>query len=620
MNNISKAQPVRKSDAAVVFWALQKAWEICPGKLIFWVLVNLVSAIFTPVYLLLSSHLIDTVTQVAGTGGAVWPFVLPVALMALFLFLRSSYRLLANVTKQIFIKDMQLEVSRSIMAQCARIPVAAFDDTEFIKMLYLCANSENTANTAVLAQGSVTVLGQVVSMGALLAMAARISWVFFAGTLALAIVSLMVCVHIARERYRIEKDTIVDTRWKNYYFSIPCTQENGREIRTLGLEGRFVKKWRSVADPLRGQLLGAEYAKNNGNKLIDLLSALLAAGMLAGGLFFLNGGMITMGTMYLIWQLNTEIQSGVRSFVDEFQEPYASIPKVRDTQEFLDLEFGPTRALGGPSIPAPAALPQTKQGEALFCLKNVSFGYKPEKEILHQLSLSIQKGEIVALCGLNGSGKSTLINLLTGMYKPQSGSCSLCGVPYAALSAKTLAGYAGVAFQDFCVYGFSLKEEVGMGEVEELPQEKKVLRAIHRGGAEKLAARVGMDSFMGTAFDVSGYRLSGGEYQRIGVSRAFMGDKPILILDEPAAMLDPIAEYRQFQEIKQQIAGQTAILISHRIGFARLADRILVMDQGRIVEDGSHGQLMAQNGLYRKMFDTQSQWYDDVSGEAERHV
>ena len=131
---------------------------------------------------------------------------------------------------------------------------------------------------------------------------------------------------------------------------------------------------------------------------------------------------------------------------------------------------------------------------------------------------------------------------------------------------------------------------------------------------------MGMDSFMGTAFDVSGYRLSGGEYQRIGVSRAFMGDKPILILDEPAAMLDPIAEYRQFQEIKQQIAGQTAILISHRIGFARLADRILVMDQGRIVEDGSHGQLMAQNGLYRKMFDTQSQWYDDVSGEAEHHV
>ena len=126
-----------------------------------------------------------------------------------------------------------------------------------------------------------------------------------------------------------------------------------------------------------------------------------------------------------------------------------------------------------------------------------------------------------------------------------------------------------------------------------------------------------VDSYVETDFDVSGYRLSGGEKQRIGISRAFMGDKQVLVLHEPAAMLDPIAEYRQFQEIRGQITGQTAILISHRIGFARLADRILVMEAGRLVEDGTHEELMGRNGVYRQMFEAQKEWYDDVEGEVQ---
>ena len=130
-------------------------------------------------------------------------------------------------------------------------------------------------------------------------------------------------------------------------------------------------------------------------------------------------------------------------------------------------------------------------------------------------------------------------------------------------------------------------------------------------------AREGLDRCMGTLYDVNGLRLSGGEYQRLGVCRAFMGDKAVLVLDEPASMLDPLAEYRQFQQVKDAIKGQTAILISHRIGFARLADRILVMDGGQIVEDGTHDQLMALNGVYRRMFETQANWYDDLTEEME---
>ena len=189
------------------------------------------------------------------------------------------------------------------------------------------------------------------------------------------------------------------------------------------------------------------------------------------------------------------------------------------------------------------------------------------------------------------------------------------GREFSGVTRKEMASRMGVDFQYFMVFGFPLREEIALGEIELLPDEEKIKRALQRGGAEKLMNRIGLDSCTGTLYDVRGAKLSGGEYQRIGVSRAFMGDKKVLVLDEPAAMLDPIAEYEQFQQVRNAIAGQTAILISHRIGFTRLADRIIVMDQGRIAEDGTHEELLKKKGLYYDMFEAQAEWYSDLKDE-----
>lgn len=604
----------QKNDIQIVFWSLRRAWEICPVKLVFWSVVSLFSAALAPISLQITYFVIDTVNLEAARSDTLLPFITPVALLALFMFLRGGYGLLVNMTKQIFTKDMQTEISRRIMNHSAEIPMEMFNDSAFVKMLYLCANSDNTANAAVLAQGSVTVVGKFVSIVTLLIMAANISWVFFAATLFLIVISVPICMYIAKKRYKIEKDNIIDTRWKGYYFSCSISPESGREIKTLNLENMFVKKWRSVADPLREQLLDAEITKNKGLKGIDLLIVLLSTGMLAGGVLMLNGAVITMGTMFMIWQLNNEIQFSVKSFINEFMEPYASIPKVRDTQEFLDIEFRQELALGGSMLSHQAA-DVTEKNDVFLELKDLSFSYERGGKVLKDINLRIHKGEIVALCGSNGSGKSTLINIMAGMYKPQEGTCLLECRPYAEVAPKELANKMGIDFQHFYVFGFPLREEVALGQIVNLKDEDTIVKAIQRGGAEKLLKRAGLDSYMGTEYDITGLRLSGGEYQKIGVCRAFMGDKSTLVLDEPASMLDPIAEYKQFRQVKDAIKGQTAILISHRIGFARLADRILVMDCGRIAEDGTHEKLMEQNGLYRKMFETQASWYDDIYQE-----
>ena len=605
---------MKNKNLETVKWSLKIAWQVCPGKFLMWIGTSFLSVVLTPVILKVTSYVIDMVSSKVANGDTIQSFIFPVVMITLLLFLRGIYNLSVNMTKQIFVTEIQSAVAERIMEQSAKIPVKQFDDSEFVKMLYLCANSDNAENTGILAQGVISVFGRLATVAVLLIMAAQISGYFLAGTLVLLIISIFICVKVAKKRYQIEKESIMDGRWKEYFFSCATSQEKGREIRTLDLENGIVRKWRSKADPLRKKLLGIEYGKEKGVLSIDMLSALLSLIMLGLGVLWLEEASITFGTMFLIWQLSSEMQAGVKLFVNDFMEPYAAIPKVRDTQYFLELTFEEKQALLGKAD----INPQTKEEEKktpFLELQDVSFGYKPGKTILHDINLKIREGEIVALCGTNGSGKTTLINVLTGMYQADSGKCFMEGREFSEVTRKEMASRMGVDFQYFMVFGFPLREEIALGEIELLPDEEKIKRALQRGGAEKLMNRIGLDSCTGTLYDVRGAKLSGGEYQRIGVSRAFMGDKKVLVLDEPAAMLDPIAEYEQFQQVRNAIAGQTAILISHRIGFARLADRIIVMDQGRIAEDGTHEELLKKKGLYYDMFEAQAEWYSDLKDE-----
>jgi ATP-binding cassette subfamily B protein len=166
-------------------------------------------------------------------------------------------------------------------------------------------------------------------------------------------------------------------------------------------------------------------------------------------------------------------------------------------------------------------------------------------------------------------------------------------------------------FQNFYIFHATLRENVGFGDFKNLGNEERRLLAMEKGGADKLPGKFanGLDHWLNRNVKKDGAMLSGGEKQRVAVSRAHMSDKDILIFDEPAAALDPIAEMTQFKAIQEKIEGRTAILISHRVGFARLADRIIVLDKGRIAESGTHDELISLDGIYAGFFREQAQWY-----------
>lgn len=185
------------------------------------------------------------------------------------------------------------------------------------------------------------------------------------------------------------------------------------------------------------------------------------------------------------------------------------------------------------------------------------------------------------------------------------------GRPYGEYKRDYIRKRISVFFQNYYIFHSTIRENVGVGALEDMDNEQKILEAIKKGGAEKVVANApnGLDTLLGKFQDPSGTELSGGEKQRVASSRTHMSNRDVLIFDEPASMLDPIAEMEQFNNIRDMLDGRTAILISHRVGFARMADKIIMLDDGVIAETGTHNELMALNGKYAHFFNEQAQWY-----------
>jgi len=247
----------------------------------------------------------------------------------------------------------------------------------------------------------------------------------------------------------------------------------------------------------------------------------------------------------------------------------------------------------------------------LFETKGLNYAYPGGNVALDDVSLSIKKGETIALVGVNGSGKSTLVNILLQLFRPKGGELYFDGQNYDTLEEGFLKNKIGAFFQDYCLFHLPIHENIGFGDIDHIEDRERITEALKKGGAYDFVQKLpkGEDTYIDRQVLPEGVIFSGGERQKLGVSRAHISDKDILIFDEPASMLDPLAELEQFEHIKQKAEGRTTILISHRVGFARMADRIVLLDGGKIAEVGTHAELMKQGGLYANFFNEQAQWY-----------
>ena len=274
-----------------------------------------------------------------------------------------------------------------------------------------------------------------------------------------------------------------------------------------------------------------------------------------------------------------------------------------DLFTFLAIEPRIRSRPGAPPVPA-----RFRQG---YTFEEVGFRYPgSERWAVRQLSFQLRPGERVALVGENGAGKTTLAKLLARLYEPTEGRILLDGRDLRDYSVESLRANVGVIFQDFFRYDLSLSENIAVGDVARIEDQSAIASAAERSLADSVAARFpeGYAQLLGRRFE-GGVDLSGGEWQKVALARAYLRQAQLLILDEPTAALDARAEYEVFQRFSELTGGRMAVLISHRFSTVRMADRILVLQQGKLLEEGSHEQLLARGGLYAELFQLQAAGY-----------
>ena len=456
--------------------------------------------------------------------------------------------------------------------------------------------------------GACAIIGKFISIASLLVVAFGISKLIFAVSLVYVVAVFVLNFMATRENEFDKIARLEENRRIEYYEKMRDNKGMSKEVRIYEHTDEIVRQWEKPYVRVRK-------AEEKRAFITQLSNFIGGAGfyvflMFAIGIS-LNGlaqKTVTVDIFLVLFTLCLNIYNAIKGTADSIKTFDYGLFALEKQHEFFDIAPVVDPATDADKADTPA------DEDIVFNVKDLNFSYG-EKQTIKDISFTVRRGEIIALVGQNGSGKSTLVKLLLNMYRPDSGAIEFLGRKHSDYKRDFLRSKVGVFFQDFFLFYLPFRGNIGMGAVEDIEDEAKIQDAIQKGGATKVVQQLknGLDTIMGKTMDTSGTELSGGERQRVGTSRAHMSNRDILIFDEPASMLDPIAEMEQFNNIREKLEGRTAILISHRVGFARMADKVIMLNDGEIAEMGSHNELMGKNGMYAHFFNEQAQWYDTAN-------
>lgn len=583
----------------IYFKTMRELFKTCGGLfslMLILLLVNYTGS-FMP---LVSARLIEAAQgYLTGSAGAdrIWElFALMCVLSAISGIAAMLYEPLNNTVIR---KGMRSFGLRLFHKMCS-IPQILFEDSKSFekhKLAFKAINSSYEENP-MLGIGMVSfstldgIISNVINIAILVSFSPKL--------LIFALIStpLSVLISVASEnaKKKLRRSQAQKTRETDYLWSLFCKKESVKEMRVFGAGGFMREKWRKTRDEMLDEEVAVQSKILARSNLGDIIKNLFYALNVAFAVYLIIQGEISIGEFTACLAVFASLQATLVTFMYNLETFYEALGKAEEYYSFMSLE---DREDGDEECK-----PFTESIE----LDNVSFRYpNMSGYALKNVDLKISKGEKIVIVGENGSGKTTLSKLITGTYSPERGSVNMDGRNIGNMKHDSYICNISMVSQNFMRYSMTLRENVGISDTARMDNDAEIIAALKMAEAYETAELIGgIDTQLGREF--GGSELSGGQWQRIAIARGIFRGSPVIILDEPTAALDPLMEYEILNRFIKIAENRTAVIISHRIGICTAADRIIVMKDGEIVENGSHEELVKANGEYSRMWQAQAKW------------
>lgn len=504
-----------------------------------------------------------------------------------------------TIVQEVFGEKLTFSINERILQKANSLDLTYFEDPTFYDQLQRAQREAGYRPLGLLFQTLGLIQGTIacVALGILLS---RLGFYVVPVLLLTSIPVLITTVRFAQSGYLLARARTPEARQMSYIRNLLGTDQAAKEIKLFALGPHLIKQFQTLFTTVHRETRQLAFQKGGAR----VLSSMVASGGYAALYGYLVWfGRLTVGDLTLyaagVLQLNQQIQG----LLENGAKIYQNFLFIDDLFTYLDLP--PRLVPPGDPVPIPAVITQG------IVFEEVSFRYPgSQRDVLERVSFTLAPGQTVALVGENGSGKTTLVKLLCRLYEPTAGRILLEGRDLKAYDPDELRRLIGVIFQDFVRYHATARDNIGYGRIEQLENWPEIEQAAAQGGATELIAGLpaGYETMLGKWFR-QGQDLSGGQWQKIALSRAYLRQAPVLVLDEPTAALDARAEHEVFSKFRDLRQGRIALLISHRFSTVITADRILVLEGGTILESGTHEQLLALEGRYHELFMLQAQGY-----------
>jgi len=573
-------------------------------------LLSLAQGFMPAVTVTISGLVIDSVVRAIRIQ-SIAPIWLPVILQLGAALASSLLSTFSNTVQQLLQEQVANRVQLDILKKANTLDLSFFENPESYDKIRQAANQSSYQPVTMISQ--TFDLGRtIVTLFTLIFLLLHLAWWLAIVALIVPIPAFFSSTRYGWRGYQLMRRQSPERRLMAYFVTLMTTDTYNKEIKLFNLGDFFTGKfWRLATDLYKQdkKLLLRRYFTNFAWSGLTIVanSAIYFYIALQAVL-----GRISLGGLTLYTQTAVQVGQNFQGLLNGISSTYENTLYVNTLFEFL--EYSP-RIVPPPN---PRPLDSAVEVEGLEIeFRDVSFTYPgkdPETQAaLKHVSFTIRAGEAVALVGRNGAGKTTLVKLLTRLYDPDEGEILIGGRNIKEYDLRELREQVGVIFQDYVNYYMTAQENIGVGRVDKIEQRELVMSAARKSGANAVIEQLpqGYDTMLGRWFKdlKESTQLSGGEWQKIALARAFMRDARILVLDEPTSALDAQAEHEVFTHFRQLTEGKTAVFISHRFSTVRLADRIFVIENGSILESGSHRELIALHGRYAELFDLQAEAY-----------